>query len=381
MIPVSQAHLQVAVCTHPGLRRKDNEDRYAVSAYILSEHQPIPAVLAIVADGIGGHRAGEVAAEMAVETISTLAANSDASQPVQILQNALYTASQSIYNRAESDPTLHGMGTTCACAWIISDRLYTSAVGDSRIYLTRGNAIHQLSTDHTWLQEVIDAGTYTPEQARGHPNRHVIRRFLGSREPPSPDTRLRMNHGESDAQAEANQGLQLYPNDQILLCTDGLTDLVNPNEILSRLRNQHGQAAADSLVELANQRGGHDNITVLLLQMPPGETPRPNTTRRRNFVLTCLAVGILALAGVFLSIGNWLFDWEIFGSGSDRATQTLAAPLEFPGPGLTGSASSEAPLDAPTQLPPVKTVEPGSTIVPGHTVQPATLTPWPTNTP
>ena len=382
MIPVSQAHVQVAVGTHPGLHRKNNEDRYAVSAYILSETQPIPVVLAIVADGIGGHRAGEVAAEMAVETISTMIANSDASQPVQILQNALTAASQAIYQRAESDPTLHGMGTTCACCWIIGDRLYTSAVGDSRIYLVRGNAIHQLSTDHTWLQEVIDNGTLTPEQARGHPNRHVIQRFLGSREPSSPDMRLRLDNAESNAQAEANQGLQLYPNDQILLCTDGLTDLVGQNEILSRLRKQHGQAAVEGLVELANQRGGHDNITNLLLQMPPGVSQRSNRSRRRNLVLTCLAFGVLALVGVFLAVSGWRFDWNVFGSGPSGQTSTPAALLEVPNPEATARSVSTPPvIDTLGQSTPVKTSAPDSATAPGLPVHLATLTPWPTNTP
>ncbi len=147
MIPTAQAHVQVSAGTHPGLKGKQNEDRYGVSAYIINEHQPTPAILAIVTDGIGGHRAGEIAAEMAVENISRIIADSDASQPVEILRQAFSATSQAIYHKAESDPALHGMGTTCACCWIIGNRLYIASVGDSRIYLARaGTSASSLPT-------------------------------------------------------------------------------------------------------------------------------------------------------------------------------------------------------------------------------------------
>src|SRR5450756_2343537 len=190
MIRSEHAHLQVAALSHPGMTGKNNEDRYAVSAYRLGPDNAAPSLLAVLCDGIGGHRAGEVAAEIAVNTISQVVAESDASQPIQILQNAVQAASQRIYKQAQSNGERRGMGSTCACAWVIGSRLYTVSVGDSRIYLQRGDAIYQLTTDHTLVQELLERGQITPEQMRGHPNAHVIRRHLGSAVPPEGDFRL-----------------------------------------------------------------------------------------------------------------------------------------------------------------------------------------------
>jgi serine/threonine protein phosphatase PrpC len=382
MIPVSKSHLPVAAATHPGRRGKNNEDRYAVSAYVLTERQAVPAILAIVADGIGGHRAGEIAAEMAVENISRQIAASDASLPVSIFQDAITSTSHAIYAKAESDPELDGMGTTCACCWIIGDRLYTVAVGDSRIYLARGGAIQQLTTDHTWIQEAIDLRAITPEQARGHPNKHIIQRFLGSREPPQPDFRLRLSSAESDAQAEANQGLILEPGDQILLCTDGLTDLVNDSDILTVLQSKGGQPALERLIGHANQRGGHDNITLVLIQVPESAAPIPVQPHpRRKLVLTCLTISALAVVAAILLARYWIPDRDPnrqHGTGPPIATAVnTSARINQT---ITASPLFETTLPE-ASLTPVKTVEPGISATPSPTIRLFTLTPWPTNTP
>ncbi len=149
MIPVQTAHLQVAAITHPGMRGKNNEDRFTVSAFKISEKDPTPTLLAIIADGVGGHRAGEVAADLAVTQISQVVATSDASQPLSILQVAFEQANQTINARSMADPALSGMGTTCVCAWVIDDRLFTASIGDSRIYLVRNGKASQLTIDHT----------------------------------------------------------------------------------------------------------------------------------------------------------------------------------------------------------------------------------------
>src|SRR3990172_5046815 len=162
------------------------------------------------------------------------------------------------------------MSTTGACAWVIGNRLYIASVGDSRIYLLRGDRIRQITIDHTWVQEAISSGVLSLEQARDHPNSHVIRRHLGSSQPVAPDFRLRLRDDEDDLRAEANQGLPLGPGDQILICSDGLTDLVEDGEIAAMLRSGKPDRALGDLVELANQRGGHDNITMVLLEVPQG---------------------------------------------------------------------------------------------------------------
>ncbi|MGE5222529.1 MAG: PP2C family protein-serine/threonine phosphatase, partial [Omnitrophica WOR_2 bacterium] len=271
MSPAEPAHLDIAAGSNPGVSGKNNEDRFAVSTQAAGPGREQPSVLAVVSDGIGGHRAGEVAAEIAVETITQLVANANTEDPVSVLEEAITNASQAIYRESESEADHRGMGATCACAWVIGDQLYTASVGDSRIYLVRNGRIHQLTTDHTWIQEAIDQGVLTADEARGHPNAHVIRRYLGSRTAVVPDVRLRLRTGESEEQSRANQGLPLRPGDLIMLCSDGLTDLVTDEEILATLSNENQNDAVDTLIDLANERGGHDNITIVLLHVPQPE--------------------------------------------------------------------------------------------------------------
>jgi serine/threonine protein phosphatase PrpC len=276
VIPLDHAYLNIAAATHPGMRGKANEDRYSVSAYRLTSDDHPPSVLALIADGIGGHRAGEVAAALAVENIKRYIEESPPFQPAQVLKQALTFTNQIILENSKKDPILTGMGTTCVCAWVIGDQLYATSVGDSRLYLQRGAKLVRLTTDHTWIQEALDQGSLTPDQIKGHPNAHIIRRFLGLMNTINPDMRLRLSSVESDAQAEANQGLHLLPGDRLLLCSDGLTDLVQDREILNTLRTRQFELSPARLIELANQRGGHDNITVVAMEVPqPAHITRP----------------------------------------------------------------------------------------------------------
>jgi protein phosphatase len=268
-------HLNVAALSHAGRSGKNNEDRYAIAPFATEDEHPL--VFAIVADGIGGHRAGEVAAELAVNYILQKVAESDGSKPLQIIESAIDTASQAIATRSASKDDQQGMGSTCVCAWVVEDQLYTGYVGDSRIYLIRDEKIHRLTMDHSWVQEAIEKGIITPEEARNHPNMHVIRRHLGSFELPGVDFRLYLEQGESAEQAKDNQGMRLRPGDILLLCTDGLTDMVWDDDILHIIKTRSNlKSMAEDLVNQANERGGHDNITVVLLGMPKDKTvPRP----------------------------------------------------------------------------------------------------------
>jgi protein phosphatase len=281
MIRSSLAHLHISALSHPGMAGKNNEDRYAVSSYQLGKDDPRAAVFAVVADGIGGHRAGEVAAELAINYISQGVSESNAKKPLKTLESAIHDASQAIASHSAGKSDEEGMGATCACTWIIENKLYTAHVGDSRIYLLREKYIRRLTTDHTWVQEAIEKGILTPEQARDHPNVHVIRRHLGGVQLPEVDFRLKLDEDESDEEAEANQGFLLDPGDIILLCSDGLTDLVWDDEILTIIRSKKNvKAAAEALVDLANKRGGYDNITVILMSMPRLEE---NLKKKSNF--------------------------------------------------------------------------------------------------
>jgi len=271
LIPSNQNHLDTAAITDPGSRGRLNEDSYQIASFTISDNDDTPVLLTVVADGIGGHKAGEVASRIAVETIISTVAESDVSDPQWVLKSALLEANHSITSEAAENDEEKGMGSTVACALIIDTALYIATLGDSRIYLIRDKIIRQLNVDHTWVQEALDVGVINSEEARGHPRRHLIRSYLGSSDPIKPDLRLYLTDNENLEQAKANQGLPLLPLDQILLCSDGLSDLVADEEILDILR---GGGTCDEqlqkLVDLANLRGGHDNITVVLLQ-PPGE--------------------------------------------------------------------------------------------------------------
>ena len=269
MIRSSLPHLHIAALSHAGMSGKNNEDRYAVSSFQLSKDDSRPAVFAVVADGIGGHRAGEVAAELAVNYITAVVAESNAKKPVGILESAIHHASQSIASHSAGREDEDGMGSTCACVWVIENRLYTAYVGDSRIYLLRGKHIQRLTIDHTWVQEAYEKGIITAEQMHDHPNLHVIRRHLGGIKLPEVDFRLRIDDAESNEESINNQGFHLAPGDTVLICSDGLTDLVWDDEIVKTVRSKKDmKAAAESLINLANERGGHDNITVVMMAMP-----------------------------------------------------------------------------------------------------------------
>jgi PPM family protein phosphatase len=313
MIRTTNAPLHVAAITHPGMGGRENEDRHAISSYRLSQAEPTQSVFAIISDGIGGHRAGEEAAEMAVETISHMVALSDAHRPLEILDNAIQVTSDAIAAKAKDDTQRLGMGTTCACAWVIGDRLFTASVGDSRIYLLRNGAILQLTIDHTWVQEAMDRGILEPEDARIHPNMHVIRRYLGSSKTPQVDLRMRLAKDESDTQSRSHQGLRLLPGDLLLLCTDGLTDVVENIEIEPTVRGLGLQAAAQALVGLACARNAQDNITVILMLVPwqtppvmPGKKGKKPARKFWRWVLWGL-VGLVLLALVLTGLA-----WVIF---------------------------------------------------------------------
>jgi len=282
MIRTQRAHLHVAALSHPGMSGKNNEDRFAVLSHVLSRENPVPSLFAVLCDGIGGHRGGEVAAELAVNHISHGVSESDGRAPLASLEEAIHTASNAIAHQSAADDNLRGMGATCACAWILGDKLYIAYVGDSRIYLLRGERMQQLTHDHTWVAEAVEKKLIKPEEARTHPNVHVIRRYLGSVKLVEVDFRLRMTDTENSIQSTKNQGATLQPEDILLLCSDGLTDLVWADEIQKIIRASDSlKTAAQKLVAKANERGGHDNITLILIAIPK---PRPVEEKKKGWM-------------------------------------------------------------------------------------------------
>jgi protein phosphatase len=305
MIPTKQAHLQVVADSHPGMMGKNNEDQFSISAFHLSTTDLTPSVFAIIADGIGGHKAGEVASEIAVEMISKAAAQSDASQPTAIMQAAIIQASQAILAESKQEDEKKGMGTTCVCAWVIGNQLYTASVGNSRLYLVRGSKMFQLTVDHTWVQEAVEAGALTDKQARLHPHANIIRRYLGSPQPVEVDLRLRSDR--SAVPSEKNQGMRLYPGDRLILCSDGLSDMVEDDVILQILRSDELDDVVPALIEEANQNGGKDNITVVALEVPNHRSwlrfPRIDFRDRKvQMALSYIGLGLIALIVLIASV-------------------------------------------------------------------------------
>jgi len=358
-----RAHLNVEAQTHAGMTGKNNEDRYAVASFVLDEEDRIPILFAVLADGIGGHRAGEVAAELAVNHIMQVVARSDGRHIRNTIEEAVTEASNAIASHSASNENLKGMGATCAIAWIIGDKLYTGYVGDSRIYLMRGGRIQQLTVDHSWVQEAIEKGILTPELAREHPNVHVIRRYLGSPEPPEPDFRLKFFDEEGDQQAEANQGVQLLPDDVVLLCSDGLTDLVWNDEILETVRTRPNiKEAARALIDLANSRGGHDNTTVVLISVPSDFNLVVKKNDRKIGLLPWVVGGVAGVIFVLLAVSFFAF-------GMLKQITATSTPTITPIPTLTTTAL------------PTLTVSPTVTATATQVLPvAATYTPWPTNT-
>lgn len=370
-----QTEYPVVALTHPGMKGKNNEDCFGVTAFSQGLFGSKPILLAVLSDGIGGHRAGEVASAVTVEQISRIVQESDGSKPTEVLRKAVRAASEAIRIQAGQKADQSGMGATCACIWISGDQLYTATVGDSRLYLLRAGKIQRLSTDHTWVQEALERGIIKPEQMNGHPNTHVIRRYLGSPVPPDVDFRLRLSDQEDDQRALANQGMKVLPGDLLLLTSDGLTDLVSDDEICQTFLTKSNEAAGRGLIDLANERGGHDNITIVAVQVPANAHPRRSWPVSMRWVgLGCGAILLTAFLAVSLAGGWWWF--------SSRIQATVA---------VTATVREEPPVSTLTSTPEAAT-RPASTLSAFRTptatraaVLPPdngpTLTPWPTNTP
>ncbi|UCG25055.1 MAG: protein phosphatase 2C domain-containing protein [Chloroflexota bacterium] len=266
--------LKVGYATHEGMSGKHNEDFFGMFAWTLDDRRNF--YLGVVADGVGGQSAGEVASRLTVGAIQKYF-----DQQAQVENNvsahlgqAIQVANETVHESSLENPERRGMSTTVAAAAFVNNRLYTAHVGDSRIYLLRDGRLRQISIDHTWAQEAIEAGLLTPEQAKTHPNRNVIRRHLGGQPNVQVDHRLVFEPGQSGQEAVGNQGLALQGSDTILICSDGLTDMISDDSVRESLQKHFSDLprAVQELIDKANRAGGRDNITLVLMQVR-GEAP------------------------------------------------------------------------------------------------------------
>jgi PPM family protein phosphatase len=228
--------------TDVGRVRSANEDAFHLGDSVFA-----------VADGMGGHVAGEVASTTALEPIAKLDGHvfSDATEATTALRDAVIAANRAVVDKAAGDPNYRGMGTTLTAVMIEGRRAHIAHVGDSRAYLLREGSFSQLTNDHTLVQRLIEEGRLTREEAARHPQRSVITRAIGV-----------------DAEVEVDaMALELEPGDVMLLCSDGLTGPVEDDAILSLLSTDEPIGdVADALIEAANEAGGPDNITAVVLR-------------------------------------------------------------------------------------------------------------------
>ncbi|MBK9484459.1 MAG: Stp1/IreP family PP2C-type Ser/Thr phosphatase [Chitinophagaceae bacterium] len=205
----------------------------------------------IVADGMGGHQAGEVASRMATDIISHEYFKQNGAVEKN-LAKVLALANKTIFEKASSSDTHKGMGTTCTVLVVIDKAVYYAHVGDSRAYIQKDNSITQITSDHTYVQELVNSGDITAEEAATHPKRNILTNAMGTK----PD--MRIDTGKCE--------YLLEENDRLLLCSDGLYDYLNSNEIKEILIANDIKKAADIMIQQAKARGGHDNITVVIAE-------------------------------------------------------------------------------------------------------------------
>ena len=232
--------------TDIGRKREINQD------YVFATDETIGNLpnLLVVADGMGGHRAGDFASRFTVEVLAEEVQNCKETHPETILGNSIQAANERLLEEAEKDNRLEGMGTTLVAATILDHVLYFANVGDSRLYLIN-KEIRQLSKDHSMVEEMVRLGGLTEEEAKHHPDKNIITRAIGVKQKVEPDFfEYRLKGG-----------------DIILMCSDGLTNMVDDDEIFQIVNSARDIVeAVESLIQRANENGGSDNIGVVLAQ-------------------------------------------------------------------------------------------------------------------
>ena len=253
---MSKPKISGAALTDIGRVRSGNEDSYSA---LWGEESPEGAeALMVVADGMGGHAAGEVASSLAVDEVVRLitaaaSPNLEGQAYLKFLGEAIQKANATVF-QAGQDADKRGMGTTCTVAVVRGDQLYVSHVGDSRAYLLRAESLHQITEDHSWVEQQVELGMLSREEARNHPDRNVITRAVGLEEKVTVDGYL----------------VPLADQDILLLCSDGLTTMIEDAEIGVILSANQPDDACTALIKAANSQGGHDNSTVVVARVIGG---------------------------------------------------------------------------------------------------------------
>jgi PPM family protein phosphatase len=245
--------LELACLTDVGRQRSNNEDAFLYWEPESDDDYHSRGRLAVIADGMGGYEGGQEASRLAVETVQNIYENSGTNDPQATLLHAFSVAHSTIQGYAAEHPEFHGMGTTCTALTIVGRRLSFAHIGDSRLYHLRSGAIKRLTRDHSYVGRLVETGIVRSEDAESHPQRHILTAALGSGHDLVPDT--------------LTQPLALESGDTLLLCTDGLWGVVSERELATALENNSPAESCVALVQMALDRGGPDNITVLVMRV------------------------------------------------------------------------------------------------------------------
>lgn len=232
--------------TDIGRRRQLNQD------YVFTSLRPIGSLpnLFIVADGMGGHNAGDFASRYAVETIINDIRNNYESNPIRVIRHAIEKANRYIREQAETKEAYYGMGTTVVVATIVGAYLYVANVGDSRLYLME-EKLTQVTRDHSLVEEMVRIGEIDRQEARKHPDKNIITRAIGAAD------EIKIDFFD----------MKLKPGNMVLMCSDGLSNMLDDEEILEIMKSRQDIAdRAEALVEAANDNGGRDNIAVVIIE-------------------------------------------------------------------------------------------------------------------
>jgi PPM family protein phosphatase len=239
--------------TDTGRRREHNEDYVHAGPLLWGDEQRPAWHLFAVADGVGGHQRGEWASETAVSTLTAdLPARLENMQPTDALRLAFQAANSALWQQTGGGPTIGRAATTLVAALVGRGILWWASVGDSRAYLLRRRRVAQLTQDHTWVEEQVLAGNLTPDEAKLSEHRNVITRSIG---------------GDAEVKVDVGGPTPLRSGDALILCSDGLHGLVSDDEMAAVVQQLLPEAAAERLVTLSNERGGPDNISVIVCAM------------------------------------------------------------------------------------------------------------------
>jgi serine/threonine protein phosphatase PrpC len=251
-MPETQTRFKITGYTDTGRRRDYNQDHIGFDQEL---------GVAVLADGMGGHKAGEVAAHMTVKFVldklqklllQETSVSIPGSQLLEFVSNTISSSNTEIFRAQQEEEAYMGMGTTIVATLVVGSQIYVGHVGDSRLYLHRNREVKRLTKDHSLVQDLIDRGFYTEREARGANVGHVVTRAMGTK---------------SDVDVDTAE-VPLLPYDLLLLCSDGLTDMVSDWQIAETINENIADLdlATKKLIALANQNGGKDNISVILMQ-------------------------------------------------------------------------------------------------------------------